>query len=94
MYQSSNKNYEPIDIGNEWGFYTDIENYKYNLENYASNKIIKRNQIQNNNNGDKYHYDYDFEKKLDEKKASHTFIKISSATIISTVVSYLIFYMS
>lgn len=92
MYQSSNKNYEPIDIGNEWGFYTDIENYKYNLENYASNKIIKRNQIQDNNNGNKF--DYDFEKKIDEKNASNTFIKISSATIISTVVSYLIFYMS
>jgi hypothetical protein len=92
MYQESIKTYEQIDIGNEWGFYTDIENYKYNIKDYASNKIIKSNQILNNNNGNKF--DYDFEKKLDEKNASNTFIKISSATIISAAVSYLIFYMS
>ena len=92
MYEESIKPYKQIDIGNEWGFYTDIENYKYNINHYNSNKIIKRNQIHNNTNGDKYHYD--FEKKIDEKKASNIFIKISSATIISAAVSYLIFYMS
>jgi|694.fasta_scaffold109877_2 hypothetical protein len=94
MYQNSIKNYEPIHIGNDWGFYIDIENYQYNI-NSCTNKIIKRNQIHNNANGDKYKYDYDFEKKIDEKKKSNDmFIKISSFTIISAAVSYLVFYMS
>jgi hypothetical protein len=87
MYQTSIQNYEQVDIGNEWGFYTDIENYKYNINHYSSNKIIKRNKIQDNDYGDKYNYDF-------EKKSSDIFIKISSATIISAAVSYLIFYMS
>jgi len=99
MYKNSIKEYEPNHFGNEWGFYVDIENYQYNI-NTCTNKIIKRNQIQNNNKGDKYDYDYDydydyaFENIKDNKKNSGVFIKISSATIISAVVSYLIFYMS
>jgi len=95
MYKNSIKEYEPSHFGNEWGFYVDIENYQYNI-NICTNKIIKRNQIQNNNNGDKfdYDYDYDYEKIKENKKSSNAFIKISSATIISAVVSYLIFYMS
>ena len=92
IYQELIKTYEQVDIGNEWGFYTDIENYKYNINHYSSNKIIKRNKIQDNDYGDKFYY-Y-FEKQIDEKKAYHTFIKISSATIISAAVSYIIFYMS
>ena len=97
MYQNSIQKYEPIHFGNEWGFYVDIENYDYNIEIYT-NKIIKRNQINNNTYGTNFDFDYDFdynyEKKIDEKKASNTFIKFSSATIISAAVSYLIFYMS
>jgi|LakMenEpi03Aug12_release.lakeMendotaPanAssembly.Ray.scaffolds.fasta_scaffold638679_2 hypothetical protein len=94
MYQELIKTYEQVDIGNEWGFYTDIENYKYNINHYSSNKIIKRNKIQDNDNGNKFDFDFDFEKKIYEKKVSNVFIKISSATIISAAVSYLIFYMS
>jgi len=95
MYQNLNRKYEPVHFGNEWGFYVDIENYDYNIEMYT-NKIIKRNQINNNTYGTNfdYDYDYDYKKKKDEKKASNTFIKFSSATIISAAVSYLIFYMS
>ena len=93
MYQNSIQKYEPIHFGNEWGFYVDIENYDYNIEIYT-NKIIKRNQINNNTYGSNFEYDYDFEKKIDNKKSSDIFIKISSATIISAAVSYLIFYMS
>ena len=97
MYQNSIRKYEPVHFGNEWGFYVDIENYDYNIEIYT-NKIIKRNQINNNTYGTNFDYDYDFdfdyEKKIDDKKASNTFIKFSSATIISAAVSYLIFYMS
>ena len=97
MYEESIKPYKQIDIGNEWGFYTDIENYKYNINHYSSNKIIKRNKIQDNDYGDKFYYDFEKkmdDKKMDEKKGSDIFIKISSATIISAAVSYLIFYMS
>ena len=93
MYQNLNRKYEPVHFGNEWGFYVDIENYDYNIEIYT-NKIIKRNQINNNTYGNNFDYDYDFEKKIEEKNASNTFIKISSATINSAAVSYLIFYMS
>ena len=60
MYQNSIRKYEPVHFGNEWGFYVDIENYDYNIEIYT-NKIIKRNQINNNTYGTNFDYDYDFD---------------------------------
>ena len=98
------KNYqanEPTHFGNGWGFYVDIENYHYNLNEYT-NKVIKRNRIYNNDYGDKYDYDYDYEPdyiykpiiKDERKEATNTFIKFTSATLITATVSFMIFYMS
>ena len=42
MYQNSIKNYEPIHIGNDWGFYIDIDN--------NNNKVLKNISLYNNNN--------------------------------------------
>ena len=95
---------EPNNFGNDWGFYVDIENYKYDINAYT-NKIIKRNRIYDNDYGDKYEYDYDYapdyiykpiikEKKDERKEATNAFIKFTSATLITATVSFMIFYMS
>ena len=92
-------------FGNNWGFYVDIENYKYNINEYT-NKIIKRNKYHNNDNGLKYDYDYDFEPKYkdnypalkaaieDKNSITRSFIRITSATIITVTASFMLFYMS
>jgi hypothetical protein len=92
-------------FGNDWGFYVDIENYKYNINEYT-NKIIKRNKYYDNNYGLKYDYDYDFDPKYnhnwpilkttieDRGTAITSFIRITSATIITVTASFMLFYMS
>jgi len=92
-------------FGNDWGFYVDIENYKYNINEYT-NKIIKRNKYHDNDDGLNYEYDYDFEPKYkdnwpilkatsqDRGNASRSFIRITSATIITATASFILFYMS
>ena len=87
---------EPNNFGNDWGFYVDIENYKYDINAYT-NKIIKRNKIYDNDYGRNYDYDYDFAPdyiKNERKEATNTFIKFTSATLITATVSFMIFYMS
>ncbi len=87
---------EPNNFGNGWGFYVDIENYKYDINAYT-NKIIKRNRIYDNDYGDKYEYDYDYAPdyiKNERKEATNAFIKFTSATLITATVSFMIFYMS
>lgn len=87
---------EPNNFGNDWGFYVDIENYKYDINAYT-NKIIKRNRIYDNDYGDKYDYDYDYAPdyiKNERKEATNAFIKFTSATLITATVSFMIFYMS
>ncbi len=92
---------EPNNFGNDWGFYVDIENYKYDINAYT-NKIIKRNKIYNNDYGRNYDYDYDYAPdyiykpiiKDERKEATNTFIKFTSATLITATVSFMIFYMS
>lgn len=100
-YQANNSNY----FENEWGFYVDIENYKYNINEYT-NKIIKRNKYHDNDCGLKYDYDYDFEPEYkcnypalkvaieDKNSITKTFIRITSATIITVTASFMLFYMS
>lgn len=97
----------PNHFGNDWGFYVDIENYKYNINEYT-NKIIKRNKYHDNDYGLKYDYDYDydFEKEYkynyptlkaaieDKNSITRSFIRITSATIITATVSFMLFYMS
>ena len=99
--QANNSNY----FGNEWGFYVDIENYKYNINEYT-NKIIKRNKYHDNDCGLKYDYDYDFEPEYkynypalkaaieDKNSITKTFIRITSATLITVTASFMLFYMS
>jgi len=85
---------KPNNFGNDWGFYVDIENYKYNINEFT-NKVIKRNRPYYNDFG--YDYDYDFYKppaKEERKAATSSFIKITSATLITATVSFMIFYMS
>ncbi len=91
---------EPNNFGNDWGFYVDIENYKYNLNDFT-NKIIKRNKIYNNECGTKYIYDFDYDlnyykppNKIEEYNKATTLIKLTSATLITATVSFMIFYMS
>jgi hypothetical protein len=102
IYCQSN---ESDHFGNDWGFYVDIENYKYSINEYT-NKIIKRNKYHDNDYGLKYDYDYDFEPKYnhnwpvlktkieDRGTATTSFIRITSATIITATVSFMLFYMS
>ena len=92
-------------FGNDWGFYVDIENYKYNINEYT-NKIIKRNKYHDNDYGLNYEYDYDFEPgykynwpilkatSQDRVTATTSFIRITSATIITVTASFMLFYMS
>ena len=103
MNQYNSQINEPNNFGNDWGFYVDIENYKYNINEFT-NKIIKRNRPYYNDYG--YDYDYDYAPnyvpnyiyrphiKEERKAATSSFIKITSATLITATVSFMIFYMS
>ncbi len=91
---------ETTHFGNGWGLYVDIENYQYKVDEY-SNKIIKRNAIYDNEYGNKYDYDFDYDlnyykppQKIEEYNKATTLIRLTSATLITATVSYMIFYMS
>ena len=91
---------ETTHFGNGWGLYVDIENYQYKVDEY-SNKIIKRNAIYDNEYGTKYDYDFDYDlnyykppEKIEEYNKATTLIRLTSATLITATVSYMIFYMS
>ena len=91
---------ETTHFGNGWGLYVDIENYHYKVDEY-SNKIIKRNHIYDNEYGNKYDYDFDYDtyyykppQKIEEYNKATALIRLTSATLITATVSFMIFYMS
>jgi hypothetical protein len=85
------RQFEPSYIGNGWGNYIDIENFKYYLhstqrlplvkktEVYSYHIDIKNNTINNNNN-----------KKVDKAVAS-LIIKVSSTTFVTLLLSYFVY---
>jgi len=103
MNKMNNQTNESDHFGNDWGFYIDIENYKYSIDTHT-NKIIKRNKIYNNDYGIDYDYDYDYEldyyyynprnNQKEDIKATKSFMKITSVTLITATVSFMLFYMS
>ena len=84
------RQFEPCYIGNGWGNYVDIENFKYDLhstqrlplvkktEVYSYHIDIKNNNINNNN------------KKVDKAVAS-LIIKVSSTTFVTLLLSYFVY---
>ncbi len=100
MYRMKDQLNETTHFGNGWGLYVDIENYHYKVDEF-SNKIIKRNRIYDNECGTKYDYDFDYDtyyykppQKIEEYNKATTLIKLTSATLITATVSFMIFYMS
>ena len=82
------RQFEPCYIGNGWGNYVDIENFKYDLHSTQSLPLVKKTEvysyhidIKNNNNNNS---------KVDKAVAS-LIIKVSSTTFVTLLLSYFVY---
>ena len=85
------RQFEPSYIGNGWGNYVDIENFKYDLLNLQRLPIFRKTElysyhidIKNNNNNNNNN------KKVDKAVAS-LIIKVSSTTFVTLLLSYFVY---
>ena len=85
------RQFEPSYIGNGWGNYIDIENFKYDLHSTQSLPLVKKPEvysyyidIKNSNNNNKNN------KKVDKAVAS-LIIKVSSTTFVTLLLSYFVY---
>ncbi len=86
------RQFEPSYIGNGWGNYIDIENFKYDLHSTQRLPLVKKTEvysyhidIKNNNNNNNNN-----NKKLDKAVAS-LIIKVSSTTFVTLLLSYFVY---
>ena len=74
--------FEPCYIGNGWGNYIDIEEYKYNIDNLQSVKNSYNNyDYYDNKNTDKNTY----------KTVTNLIIKVSSTTFATLILTYFVY---
>ena len=85
------RQFEPSYIGNGWGNYVDIENFKYDLHSTQRLPLVKKPEvysyyidIKNSNNNNKNN------KKVDKAVAS-LIIKVSSTTFVTLLLSYFVY---
>ena len=87
------RQFEPSYIGNGWGNYVDIENFKYDLNSTKRLPLVKKTEVysyhidinnKNNNN------DNDNNKKV-EKAVASLIIKVSSTTFVTLLLSYFVY---
>ncbi len=86
------RQFEPSYIGNGWGNYIDIENFKYDLYSTQRLPLVKKTEvysyhidIKNNNNNNNNN-----NKKVDKAVAS-LIIKVSSTTFVTLLLSYFVY---
>ena len=86
------RQFEPSYIGNGWGNYIDIENFKYDLNSTQPQLLVKKTEvhsyhidIKNNNNNDNNN-----NKKV-EKAVASLIIKVSSTTFVTLLLSYFVY---
>ena len=82
------RQFEPSYIGNGWGNYIDIENFKYDLLSSQRLPLVRKTEvysyhidIKNNNNNNN---------KVDKAVAS-LIIKVSSTTFVTLLLSYFVY---
>jgi hypothetical protein len=103
MNQNINQQNNPVDFGNDWGFYVDIEN-PHSPNNKNNPFRDKYNKSYNNNNKideEVEYYEYKYNKKMEEyekqeernsiKKSLSLLFNISSTTLITAAISYCLF---
>jgi len=83
------RQFEPSYIGNGWGNYIDIENFKYDLHSTQRLPLVKKTEVYS------YHIDIknnniNNNKKVDKAVAS-LIIKVSSTTFITLFFTYFVF---
>ena len=87
------RQFEPSYLGNGWGNYVDIENFKYDLHSMQQLPLVKKTEVhtyridinnKNNNNNDKNN------KKV-EKAVASLIIKVSSTTFVTLLLSYFVY---
>ena len=79
---------EPSYIGNGWGNYIDIENFKYDLHSTQQLPLVKKTEVysyhidikNNNNNNTKK-----------DKAVASLIIKVSSTTFVTYLLSYFVY---
>ena len=85
------RQYEPSYIGNGWGNYIDIENYKYDLLNSQRLPLVKKTKVYS------YHIDINNENnennenKQKNKAITSLIIKVSSTTFITLFFTYFVY---
>jgi hypothetical protein len=84
------RQFEPSYIGNGWGNYIDIENFKYDLYSTQRLPLVKKTEvysyhidIKNNNNN--------INKKKVDKAVASLIIKVSSTTFVTLLLSYFVY---
>ena len=83
------RQFEPSYIGNGWGNYIDIENFKYDLHSTQQLPLVKKTEvysyhidIKNNNNNNNTKKD---------KAVASLIIKVSSTTFVTLLLSYFVY---
>ncbi len=83
------RQFEPSYIGNGWGNYVDIENFKYELLNSQMLPLVKKKEvysyhidINNNNNNNN---------KKEDKAVTSLIIKVSSTTFATLIFTYFVY---
>ena len=79
------RQFEPSYIGNGWGNYIDIENYKYDLLNSQRLPLVKKTKVYS------YHIDINNENKKENKAITSLIIKVSSTTFITLFFTYFVY---
>ena len=82
------RQFEPSYIGNGWGNYVDIENFKYDLHSTQPLPLVKKTEVysyhidikNNNNNNTKK-----------DKAVASLIIKVSSTTFVTLLLSYFVY---
>ena len=82
------RQFEPSYIGNGWGNYIDIENFKYDLHSTQQLTLVKKTEVysyhidikNNNNNNTKK-----------DKAVASLIIKVSSTTFVTLLLSYFVY---
>jgi len=88
MNQQIVRQFEPSYIGNGWGNYIDIENFKYDLHSTQRLPLVKKTEVysyhidikNNNNNNTKK-----------DKAVASLIIKVSSTTFVTLLLSYFVY---
>jgi len=98
------KQFESSYIGNGWGNYIDIENYKYDVSTMRPLPLVKKvdvysyhidintnNTNNTNNNYTNNNYTNNYYKKKVDRAVGNLIIKVSSTTFITLFFTYFVF---